>query len=100
MDKETREKLRTVSEILERANRMQDAFSKQLAAQQLVLIGVMRALRNNPDATLQVERSIAEFAKKKDPRHTEIIDTARTILNAGYEDEDPPITDLIPDEGP
>ncbi|MEB1099665.1 hypothetical protein VDP44_10755 [Xanthomonas campestris pv. campestris] len=63
------------------------ATTRRVAATELLLIGVMRLLKNNPDATLEMERTIAEFAKGPAPEDAkkEIIELAQSMTLAAYE---------------
>ncbi|KIJ00458.1 hypothetical protein ST27_10180 [Xanthomonas phaseoli pv. phaseoli] len=63
------------------------ATTRRVAATELLLIGVMRLLKDNPNATLEMERTIAEFAKGTAPEEAkrEIIELAQSMMLAAYE---------------
>ncbi|MCC8671440.1 MULTISPECIES: hypothetical protein [Xanthomonas] len=60
---------------------------RRIAAVELLLIGVMRVLKDNPSATLEMERTIAEFAggTAPDAAKKEVIELAQQTMQAAYE---------------
>ncbi|WP_146095740.1 hypothetical protein [Xanthomonas arboricola] len=63
------------------------ATMRRVAATELLLIGVMRLLKDNPNATLEIERTIAEFAEGTAPDEAkrEVIELAQSMTLAAYE---------------
>lgn len=75
---------------LKSMNDLQEQFSAQAAALELILIGLMRALGKQPEATLEIERAIAQFANgQQNDTKTAVIARAQRILSAAYEPPHP-----------
>ena len=81
------DELKSITALLESMNKQQLAQSRRIAALELLAIGLLRAAGSDPDDTLHVERSLAEFSAGQSPvdAKTEIIAIARSILDAAYE---------------
>lgn len=75
---------------LKSMNDLQQQFSAQAAALELILIGLMRAIGQKPEATLEIERAIAQFAGDAPTDHkAAAIARAQRILSAAYEPPPP-----------
>ena len=72
---------------LKRQNENLRDQTHRIAALEVLVIGLLRTIRENPDATLDIERTLADFAKGDAAESTKepILTIARSYLSAAYE---------------
>ncbi|WP_312681005.1 hypothetical protein [Stenotrophomonas chelatiphaga] len=89
MDEKTKKAVLDLTKILETSNNLMRTQTRRIAALEVMTIGLMKTLRDRPDATLLMEQTLAEVAthplSSSEEARAEILGYARSMLEGAYD---------------